>query len=295
VTAGHWIDDRRVTDVLDDADVLLLAVTSGDGPHVTPVAFDREGDELWAVVPRRSVKVRAIEQDGRVGALVRHGNRVLVLGGAARLIDPLTGRGLRSLPAPHRLPGAALGFLARNDRRIGRVVRDHPAPTLALSRLGIRLRVRRAALFEGGELLATWKNWPSPAALLPGELSPCPPDLHDLPAGVADLLRHRQDDAVLGWHSPLGAVALPARWHPGGHLHVSTAAMALTGALVAGPACLTVVDGARTGRTIRGVLLRGEGRARDHGATTEVTVAARRTVWWSGTRSGSTARLTGNA
>ena len=57
-----WHRNRRVNEVLDDAEVLYLAVAASKGPHVTPAVFDVDGDRLWFITPRRSVKARVIDR-----------------------------------------------------------------------------------------------------------------------------------------------------------------------------------------------------------------------------------------
>lgn len=66
MSAG-WVDDERIVGVLDAAELMFLAVAGRHGPHVTPLAFDRDGEDLWAVTPRDSAKARAIDRDSRVG------------------------------------------------------------------------------------------------------------------------------------------------------------------------------------------------------------------------------------
>src|SRR5437879_5524548 len=55
-SSDGWRRDRRVAEVLDEADVLHVAVAARNGPHVTPAVFDVDGGRLWFVTPRRSVK-----------------------------------------------------------------------------------------------------------------------------------------------------------------------------------------------------------------------------------------------
>ncbi|MGH8994236.1 MAG: pyridoxamine 5'-phosphate oxidase family protein, partial [Acidimicrobiia bacterium] len=134
-TRSGWRDDPRVLDVLDEGDLLYLAVTTRHGPHVTPTAFDRDGRRLWLVTPRRSVKALTIRRHRRVGALVRLGESAVMLSGRARIVDPLTARGIFSPGRLLDLPFAAAGYLSRNYRHAAGTIRDHQAPTLALSRV----------------------------------------------------------------------------------------------------------------------------------------------------------------
>src|SRR5205085_75307 len=61
-----WTDDDRVHDLVDRAELMYLAVAGRLGPHVTPLAFALSDQNVWAVTPRRSAKVRAIRRDARV-------------------------------------------------------------------------------------------------------------------------------------------------------------------------------------------------------------------------------------
>jgi len=101
----HWTDDERITEVLREARLMFLAVS---GPHVAPLAFDHRGEDLWAITPRRSAKVRAIRRDPRVGMLVRHGeDAVMPADGPTSLIpSPAAARSCcaRTARSPGRLP-----------------------------------------------------------------------------------------------------------------------------------------------------------------------------------------------
>src|SRR5581483_4411625 len=144
-----WQRNRRVTEVLEEADLLYLAVAARNGPHVTPAVFDVDGDRLWFVTPRRSVKARVIAHRRRVGGLVQLGPWSVVIGGRARIVDPLTARGIFSPAELLDLPFAAAGYLSRNHRHATGTIRDHQAPTLALSRVLVSVDVRRLALLDG--------------------------------------------------------------------------------------------------------------------------------------------------
>lgn len=282
-----WRDDRRVAEVLEDADVLHVAVAGRNGPHVTPAVFDVDGGRLWFITPRRSVKAKVIDRRRRVGGLVQLGDRSVVLGGRARIVDPLTARGIFSPDTWLDLPLAAAGYLSRNHRHATGTVRDHQAPTLALSRVLVSIDVRRLALLDGFDVLESWGRWDRSDHLLGGD----PPAAQGLdPAGAvpAELRSLLADDApvVLGWSSPDGPLALPARWRTAGFggagLETSAAALKLAGAASGGPACVTAERSKYRLKTKRGVLLAGDGHARADGATARVTVDVTRTTWWVG-------------
>ncbi len=144
-----WRGNRRVDEILDEADVLYVAVAAPKGPHVTPAVFDVDGGRLWFITPRRSVKARVIDRHRRVGGLVQVGQRAVVFGGRARIVDPLTARGIFSPGRLLDLPLAAAGYLGRNHRHATGTIRDHQAPTLALSRVIVSIDIRRLALLDG--------------------------------------------------------------------------------------------------------------------------------------------------
>ncbi|MCA1842886.1 MAG: pyridoxamine 5'-phosphate oxidase family protein [Actinobacteria bacterium] len=280
-----WRRNRRVTEVLDEAEVVHVAVAARNGPHVTPAVFDVDGGRLWFVTPRRSVKARVISHHRRVGALVQLGRWSVVIGGRARIVDPLTARGVFSPGRLLDLPFAAVGYLGRNHRHATGTIRDHEAPTLALSRVLVSIDIRRLALLDGWDVAANWGRWSATDLLLRGEPPPGhAPDLAAVPPGVRNLLA---DDSpvVLGWQSLFGPLALPARWRgDAGGLETSGAAMVLTGAASGSPACVTAERSRYRLKSKQGLLLTGDGHARlaGDGPLARVTLDARRTVWWRG-------------
>jgi hypothetical protein len=277
-----WRDDERVAEVLDEAPVLHVAVAAGRGPHVTPAVFDVDGGRLWFVTPRRSVKARVIARRRTVGGLAQLGSRAVLIGGRARIVDPLTARGVFSPGRLLDLPLAAAGYLSRNHRHAAGTIRDHEAPTLALSRVLVSIDIRRLALLDGLGVVDRWGPWSDVDLLLDGTPPASPvPHLAALPAAQRRLLA---DDAavVLGWQSLSGAaLALPARWRAGG-LETSAEAMILAGAASGSPACVTAERSRYRLKTKQGVLLRGDGHARRDGAAVRVTLDADRITWWTG-------------
>jgi hypothetical protein len=278
-----WRSDRRVAEVLDEADVLHVAVAARNGPHVTPAVFDVDGGRLWFVTPRRSVKARVIARRSRVGGLVQLGGRAVMIGGRARIVDPLTARGIFSPGRLIDLPLAAAGYLGRNHRHATGTIRDHEAPTLALSRVLVSIDIRLLALLDGGAVVETWGRWDQSDLLLRGDPpAGTAPDLNGVPPGVRNLLA---DDApvVLGWQSLSGPLALPARWRAGtGELETSGEAMVLAAAASGSPACVTAERSRYRLKSKQGLLLTGDGHARLDGSTARVTLDARRTTWWMG-------------
>lgn len=282
---NHWTEDHRVRRVLRKGERLLLGVGTADGPHVTAVAFDARGDRLWAVVPRNSVKVRAVRADNRVGGLVRAGRHEVLLGGTTKVVDPAGVRGL-SPDTLLELPFAAVGYLARNDRDVRALLREDPPPTLALSRVALRIDLHRIALMRDGRLLAAWGRWPKRSALLHGTPTPLPPDLRGVPDRAARRLRADTGTAVLGWIGPDGPNVLPAHWHAAGWAQVDATALELCGALPAGRASVTLESSRYRQDSKRGVLLIGAGRARRADDVAMVAIAAHRITWWRGAKTG---------
>ena len=278
-----WQRNRRVNEVLHEADVLYLAVAAAKGPHVTPAVFDVDGDRLWFVTPRRSVKARVIDRHRRVGGLVQFGQWSVVFGGRARIVDPLTARGIFSPGRLLDLPFAAAGYLGRNVRHATGTIRDHQAPTLALSRVLVSVDIRRLALLDGWTVVDRWGRWDGDDRLVPGAPpAGTTPDLSAIPPGVRNLLG---DDSpvALGWNSPAGPLALPARWR-GGEVETSSEALVIAGATSLSPACVCAERSRYRLKSKQGVLLTGVGRARqsDTESAARVSLDVGRTTWWRG-------------
>ena len=278
-----WRRNRRVNEVLDEADILYLAVAASRGPHVTPAVFDIEGYRLWFVTPRRSVKAKVIDRHRRVGGLVQLGQRSVVFGGRARVVDPLTARGIFSPGRLLDLPFAAAGYLGRNYRHATGTIRDHQAPTLALSRVLVSVDIRRLALLDGWCVVDRWGRWDGDAPLLSGEPPMgTTPDLSAMPPGVRSLLA---DDSpvVLGWNAPAGPLALPARWQ-GREVETSNEALVMAGATSRSAACVCAERSRYRLKSKQGVLITGEGEARqsEDGPAARVSLTIQRTTWWRG-------------
>ncbi|HVE24648.1 MAG TPA: hypothetical protein VNC22_04560, partial [Sporichthya sp.] len=222
--------------------------------------------------------------DARVGILVRHRGRAVIARGTAHLVDPLAGRGLGSLLRPD-LPFTALGYLARNERRVIGTLLDGPSATLPLTRTALRIELTAVALLDAQGLHAHGGPWPEPTALLAGDLAARRPDLADVPPPLRSLL-DADAAAVLGWHTADGPAALPARWRGDGSVTVPPGALELVGALSAAPACLTVQRSGHRISSVRGLMLAGPGRARSGDGPSTVRIDADRVSWWSGEESG---------
>jgi hypothetical protein len=280
-----WRRHRRVAEVLDEADVLHVAVAARAGPHVTPAVFDIDGGRLWFVTPRRSVKAKVIARRRRVGGLVQLGQWSVVIGGRARIVDPLTARGIFSPGRLLDLPLAAAGYLGRNHRHATGTIRDHEAPTLALSRVLVSIDIRRLALLDGWAVVESWGRWDRSDLLLRGTPpAGTTPDLAAVPPAVRNLLAN-DAPVALGWQSLFGPLALPARWRAGaGEVETSGDALVLAGAASGSPACVTAERSRYRLKSKQGLLLTGDGHARldGDGPIARVTLDAHRTIWWRG-------------
>lgn len=281
MSARRWHDDDRVQDVLDEGELLHVAVATGRGPRITPTAFSVERRQLWFVVARGSVKARAIARSPHVGGLVRAGDQALVVSGRAQLVDPLTARGVASVDRLLDLPFAATGYLGRNVRHAAGIIRGRPVPTLPVSRVAVVVDVSRAALLDRGAVVARWGTWPRGEPSFDDEpLAAYPPDVTALPDEVRALVG-RDEDVALGWQAAAGPIALPARWR-GSVAETSPAVMALAGAASSSPACVTFDRSGRRLSQKRGVLLSGEGHAYLSGETAAVAFDWERISWWVG-------------
>ena len=282
---SRWYDDPRIVRVIDEGELLHVAVVTRSGPRVTPTAFDLDGRKAWFVVARGSLKARAIAARPRIGALIKHGEKSVMLGGTARLVDPLTARGILSVDRLFDLPFAAAGYLGRNPRHAAGVVRDRPAPTLPLSRVAVELTVERGALLDRHALVAEWGKWSRTRLLMHDALpDACAHDLpEEVPADLANLIRAPGGEVVLGWESLSGPLALPGRISPMGAVDTtSAAAMELAGALATCNACITADRGGPRLKSKRGVVVSGTGTAVLSDDEALAVVDWRRTMWWRG-------------
>lgn len=283
--SSGWRRDPRVAEVLDQAELVQVAVAAQNGPHVTPAVFDIAEGRLWFVTPRRSVKARVIARRRWVGGLIQFGQRAVMIGGRARIVDPLTFRGIFSPGRLLDLPLAASGYLSRNHRHAIGTIREHEAPTLALSRVLVSIDIDRLALLDGWAVVDRWGRWDRCDLLLLGAPPVgTTPDLQAVPPAVRNLLTG-DAPVVLGWQSLSGPCALPARWCAGsGQLVTSGDAMVMAGAAAGSPACVTVERSRHRLKSKQGLLLTGGGHARRAGdrPIAHVTLDVRRITWWRG-------------
>jgi len=280
-----------------------IAVETRTGPHVTPAAFAAAGGRLWVVSSRRSLRVGAVRRTGRASALVRNGDRSLVVSGAAEVLSVWRRKEMAallsgSLPAAR----AATAYTRRNATLVlagfvTDLLMGTGDPTV-YDRVLVSIEAERGMLVEGTEVRETWGRWRRPGRAAPttatasnGASPALPLDalIADVPATVVESIS-RALVATVGLSTPAGPLALPALDTPGesGRVHLPTAALAVAGLNGHAPACITVHEspGRRPSR-FRGMVLRGEAHLLRRGAArTALQLETDRVSWWSGFESG---------
>jgi hypothetical protein len=281
-----------------------IAVETRTGPHVTPAAFAAAGGRLWVVSSRRSLRVGAVRRTGRASALVRSGDRSLVVSGAAEVLSVWRRREMAALLAGG-LPAAraATAYTRRNATLVlagfvTDLLMGSGDPTV-YDRVLISIEAERGMLVEGTEVRETWGRWRRPGrtaaastATPSNGASPALPLealIADVPAEVVESTS-RAHVATVGLSTPAGPLALPALDTPGdsGRVHLPTAALAVAGLNGHAAACITVHEspGRRPSR-FRGMVLRGDAHLLRRGAArTALQLEADRVSWWSGFASG---------
>ena len=276
-----WQEDPRVTAVIDRADLVYLTVRSRRGPHVTPLAFRLEAAKVWAVTARGSVKARVIAEDPAVGGFMRWGDRAVMWAGQARLVDPLTARGLNGPVLD--LPLAMAGYFVSNLRRAAQAVRDRPVPTLPIARVVIVVELSSVALLRGFTVEDAWGVW-SPRDLITGDGARVG-RVPAVPSSLVRLLPGPARPAALGWETLSGPMAFPAVWNPARAEAIASAgALVLAGARRRGRCSLAVDRGGRHSDAGEGLIVRGLGRASVSGTHATVAIEANRITHWAGTR-----------
>jgi pyridoxamine 5'-phosphate oxidase-like protein len=258
-----------------------VAIETASGPHVTPVLFAESAGRIWFVVARSTLKARVLARRPRAAILLREDERSVMVRGDVRLLDPL--RPMTWTQAPHALASAPFGlqsFAFRNPREL----------------FGFALDTfeARGGPMAGGLLLAALE----PAAVATVESDSRKQTTstkgrislpRGIPREVAQLPRSSRE-AVLGWIGSDGPIALPARWEPG-TLSAVVAREAADFAQLNGAATACIAFDAAdrrrpTGK--RGVMLRGQGKARRRGKAIEVRLEIDRATWWIGFETGTT-------
>jgi hypothetical protein len=294
---GSQLDRPDVAALLAATPYADVAVDTVRGPHVTPAAFAAAGGRLWVVSSRRTLRVRSVRRRHTASALVRNGDRALVVSGCADVLSlwppaETVGLVINSLPVAR----AATMYAVRNaGLLVGGFLRDMVAGSGDLTvydRVLVAIEPERGLLLDGEAVVDTWGRWRRVSRALPARSPLALPPLGDLLAALPPAVSgaiEASAAASLGWSCPSGAVVLPTlSASADGRAQVSAAALDAVGAPSRAAACLTFHDSAslRPSR-FRGVILRGRGRVVRRGAArASVELAAERVSWWAGFRSG---------
>jgi hypothetical protein len=262
-------------------------------------------DRIWCLAAAPTLKARLLRDRPRAGLLVQAGGDIAVLAADTVVIDPgrpiaaLTGAGTDAV----RAPAIVAAFLARNHLEMVGAAMD--AATMQLGtpparRVLLGFDPVAHVVLEGTDV-AGEAGWETPTGHGPSDIDPLSEDaesdvaLDDLPNGLGSLL-HR-DEAVLGWVTGTGPVALPCAWkHEDRTAVVDPVLWEAVAPVDAGPCSVMVDEWTGLGPTgKRGVMLRGEGRASSQGsaspsaAGTTVQITADRAAYWEGIDTGTVA------
>ena len=288
-------DVPGLADLLDRADNVAVAIDTKRGPHVTPELFVVHDDRIWCLAAAPTLKARLLAKRPRAGLLVHTGGDAAVLAADVVVIDP--GRPLAALSAGTdavRAPAIVASFLARNHLEMVGAAMDAASMQLGTPparRVLLGFDPVAHTVLRGPDLVAS-AGWVPIADDAPSGIDPNTGDedfdvpLDDLPNDLASLLH--ADEAVLGWSSGSGPVALPCSWK---HEERAAAVPAVLWDAVApassGPCSLMVDEWTGLGPTgKRGVMLRGEGTSSADGDAVTVRIAAERAAFWEGIDTG---------
>jgi hypothetical protein len=258
--------DPRVRSALGESRQAFVAVASRHGPHVTPELYASEGGRLWFASAASTLKVKVLAHRPQAAAVVRAGDRSVVVAGRVESFDPLDPRSVASAARQGPTVAKALAqFGLRNAPDLAGFVAD-----TVRGRLGSRIPTRRTllalkpdrvAVVRGADLEGAWGDWP-------GEPIPATETYEGLAA-------------VVGWETDAGVLALPARWDPSTwSASVPSALAGLAQMPEAARACVVADDYGGPGPAAKsGILLRGEATR----AGNVVHMDADRVTAWVGT------------
>lgn len=304
------------TSLLDGGHLCYVAVSTPDGPHVTPVVYVLAVGRLWVSTTRSSVKARSWRRDPRVAGLVVLGGHALTFRGTVRTfdaLDPLSWPAAAAF-AP-RIARAATRFTLKNARFFAGYAVDARRVPLAWTppgRVFAELSLQAGRVLSEGGILEEWGDWIvgtrhlASFARLPGS------------RGIDEMVPSAVREAVgtsgvgaLGTDASGSLTVLPVHWRrvesegtydatlpasvldlaavkekaPAG-LAVDRAsrwrASAMTGMLLRGEAQAFSLPATRRGR--RGLVERLE--SQPDGNESLVRLRPGRAVWWSGWRAG---------
>ena len=270
------LSDRAVS-ILSEARQVHVAVSSTNGPHVTPELFAWSGGRLWFASSVDTLKAAVLRRDSAIGAVVSIPGRSVVVAGEAEAFDPtapvdLVGRAC-GLPSAAR---ALASFTVRNapdllafasDTLTGRLGWRVPSPRILFA-----IEPQHVVVLENDAVVDAAGDWAS----LHLDPSADPLVVEDPPAVGVPI---GGQPAVLAIPGP---IALPGRWFAAEQQVF--VAPALRPLVPSGELELSVVvdDYSAPGPAAKqGTLVRGRGRLRPDGSGF-VTVDPDRSVEWDG-------------
>jgi len=185
--------------LLGEGRQVYVAVSSENGPHVTPELYAWSEGALWFAAAATTLKAKVLQKDPSIGAVVSVPGRALVMTGRVRAFDahhPVDlARQVDRLPAAAR---ALTRFTVRNATDLLAFAGDLATGKLGWGlpprRIAFALRPERVALIENDSVTTHW-GW----GLDDGDLDDA--DAEAVPVGG--------ERAVAAFPGP---VALPCRW-----------------------------------------------------------------------------------
>jgi hypothetical protein len=243
------LSDPAVASVLSEGRQAHVAMRTRAGIHVTPQLYAWNGDGLGVFAAAPTLKARVLRTGDPVGVLVGNGARWVAVTGRVGRFDPLNPfDGARAVLDARRTVPIVAGFVLRNAVDLVAFGRD-----AVLGRTGRRLPPRRVLLtIEPVEVTA----------------------FEDAEVG----------DAVVGWDTPDGPVAIPARWDgEAERAELSSAFVADAGLPERAAACFTRDDYGGAGPAAKsGVLLRGDAVLEREGDGWVAVLDPERVTTWDG-------------
>ena len=280
----------EVRPLLEEPELVHIAIETKNGPHVTPELYAWHAGRLWIATARRTLKARTLDVHSPVGVLARHGAHSLVIAGEARPLDALTPSTFLHSPAEMLWSTtAASAFLMRNYRHLLGLVAQAPQAiphSPSTLRVLVGIRPVAAALLRGHRLVESAGRW-HPAPL---EEADDDPDVLATVPDASSIIEDYDGDAVIALSTRSGPIALPGAWDPdrsiatvAGHMMALAGSDDTIGAAVA-------VEG-MTGYDFddkEGAMLRGIGSVVNNGRIAEVQLQPERAHEWQGISTRST-------
>ena len=184
--------------VLEQGRHLYVAVAAPAGPHVTPELYSVADGRLWFWSAHDTVKAKVLREHPGASALVRTGDRSVIVTGRTEQFDPRDVAALpRALRDPLAVGRATLRFGLRNAADLGAFATDFARGRLGRSlpprRVLIGLRPTKLAVLDAGKVLFALGDWAHPAAV------------------DAEPVTRGDQAAVIAWETEHGPLALPGR------------------------------------------------------------------------------------